>query len=207
MLVGSRIECSELIKMWCSFRKPWWLNGNNVPHIMLVSWDERLVDNPLWIDPKENWRWMNIDFLWCPNCFIHSVLAVFLQMTCISKWTSNNGLSNCLHISVTWFQLYTKTLHYPEKLFPNVDNFLQCLVIQEVLVTPLARFSRLVKSFVDIQECYMISLWYIINLRYKKIWMPIGQPRAKQTNQILLITCMWEDNLKYGYTGNDANLK
>jgi hypothetical protein len=59
---------------------------------------------------------------------------------------------------------------------PCVVKTYQCLVIQKVLVTPLTRFSRLVKSFVDIQECYMISLWYIIHLRHKKI---CDQPRAK----------------------------
>lgn len=88
---------------------------------------------------------------------------------------------------------------------PCVLKTYQCLVIQKVLVTPLARFSRLVKSFVDIQECYMISLWYIIHLRHKKIWLT--NQEQKQTKHILLMTCMWEGALKYGYTGNEANLK
>jgi len=88
---------------------------------------------------------------------------------------------------------------------PCVLKTYQCLVIQKVLVTPLARFSRLVKSFVDIQECYMISLWYIIHLRHKKI--RLTNQEQKQTKHILLMTCMWEGALKYGYTGNEANLK
>jgi uncharacterized protein (UPF0262 family) len=54
-------------------------------------------------------------------------------------------------------------------LYPiNTD---QCLVIQKVLVTPLTRFSRLVKSFVNIQECYMITLRYNTNTRVKSIGM------------------------------------
>ena len=78
-------------------------------------------------------------------------------------------------------------------------NTYQCLVIQKVLVTPLTRFSRLVKSFVNIQERYMITLRYNKNTRVESI----GMKKQLKANIIKMRT---SDNLHkhVEHTGKEA---